>query len=317
MRQKGKAPDRSLPPPVSRPSYPTGLSAGTGAASSRAPTAPPPPGVQVTPDFSQIDFERLWAGRGRVTEVEGAILARALAREPPGRGLELGAGGGRLTPYFRAWSPDIVEVDATVSLLWRPTPVSPVEERRVGANVYHLPFASETFVAATLVRVFGFLTDPGAALREIHRVLRPRGVLLLSFEPHPSLGTLVDDLKVGLGPASDGPFSPMTFSGENVVPVRPSAYPAWSHTRKNLQRLAVLAGFSLEIEYPCGLEDLRGFRWLPASVFLCLSKALSRLGGFPTRFLLLRKSTLPPISAERMGHRTGPRSVPSPTTIET
>jgi SAM-dependent methyltransferase len=251
----------------------------------------------VTPDFSQIDFERLWRGRGRVTEVEGAILAQALASEPPGRGLELGAGGGRLTPHFLEWSRDIVATDATLSLLRWSSASSGAPPPRVGANVYHLPFRSEVFAAATLVRVFGFLSDPSAALREIHRVLRPGGLLVLSFEPHPSVGTLVDDLKVGLGPTSKGHFVPMTISRDSVVAVRPSAYPAWSHTRAYVRSLAEAAGYSLEAEYPCGLEDLAGFRRLPASLFLSLSRALSRAGGFPTRFIQLRKNDRPVASA--------------------
>jgi SAM-dependent methyltransferase len=295
MQEEGPATDRPTPTIVSRPSYPAGLSAGASPTLPPPASVVPPPGTQVTPDFSEINFQRLWAGRGRVTEVEGGILVRALTPESPGRGLELGAGGGRLTPYFRQWSRDTVSADATLSLLrWSPafqygTPP------RVGANVYRLPFRDETFAAATLVRVFGFLTDPGAALREIHRVLRPRGVLVLSFEPHPSLGSLLDDLKVSLGRSKDGgAFTPMTFSRETVVPVRPSAYPAWSHTRAHVRKLAEAAGFSLEAEYPCGLEDLAPLRRWPASVFQSLSRAFSRAGGFPSRFVLLRKRPGPP-----------------------
>ncbi len=291
MQEEGKTSHRTPPTEVARPSYPAGLSAGGGPAPLPPASALPLPGTQVTPDFSRINFERLWAGRGRVTEVEGAILARALAREPAGRGLELGAGAGRLTPYLAQWSRDIVAADATLPLLRGSPALLNDGLSRVGANVYHLPFDNEIFEVATLVRVFGFLTDPSAALREIHRVLRPGGVLVLSFEPHPSVGSFLDDLKVGLGRSRDGKFKSMTFSRESVVPVRPSAYPAWSHTRAHLRSLAEAAGFFLETEYPCGLEDFTGFRWLPTSVFLSLAHGFSRLGGFPTRFAVLRKAS--------------------------
>ena len=278
-----------LPPVVPEPSYPRGLGPGRRPGGIPPPAPVPAPGTQETPDFSRIDFDRLWAGRGKVTEVEGAILARAVAEAPPGRVVEVGAGGGRLTPYLARLGREVVSSDATLALLrsspWGGGRAAP----RIGANVYRLPFRDGEFAAATLVRVFGFLSDPSAALREIRRVLRTDGVLVLSFEPHPSLGSLVDDLKVGLARPTASPGSPRSFSREGVVPVRPSAYPAWSHTRSHLRALADEAGYRWETEFPCGLEDLAGLRRLPSSVFVGLSRALSGLGGFPTRIVLLRR----------------------------
>jgi SAM-dependent methyltransferase len=275
--------------PVSRPTYPSGLRLATARGSVPPTSHLPPPGTQATPDFSEIDFERLWAGRDKVTRVEGEILLRALAGEPPGRGLEIGAGGGRLTPYLARWSRDLVACDATLPLLRRSSSAQRPPAEPVGANVYHLPFEDETFAVATLVRVLGFLTDPIAALREIHRVLRTGGLLVVSFEPHPTASSLLDDLKVSFARRRGEAVRTMTFSRASVVPVRPSAYPAWSYSRGHLTGILERVGFLLEAEYPCGLEDLFGFRQLPTSVFLSLSPALSRMGGFPTRFLRVRK----------------------------
>lgn len=225
-----------------------------------------------------------------MTEVEGGILLEALRNVSAGRVLEVGTGGGRLTPYLLQWTKDVIASDATIPLMRHHSTAGRADVPRVGANVYHLPFAAGTFRAVTMVRVFGFLTDPPAALNEISRVLAPGGVLVLSVEPHPTLGSLVDDLKLGFSRA-DGPRNrPRTFSRDPVVPVRPSAYPAWSHTRAHVRRLAGEAGFVLESEFPCGLEDLAGFRRFPTSLLLSLSRALSRMGGFPSRFLVLRKS---------------------------
>lgn len=290
MAKAAEVSDGPERPKISRPTYPSGF--GTQLRRGGIPPAAsslPFPGRQETPDFSQIDFDRLWSGRGKVTEVEGAIIGLALAREPPGRGLEIGAGAGRLTPYLARWSNDLVASDATLSLLRRRPPFETSEAARVGANVYRLPFADGVFAVVTLVRVFGFLTDPEGALREVHRVLLPRGMVILSFAPHPSVGSLLDDLKVSFARSRDEPVTPMTFSRQSVVPVRPSAYPAWSHTRAHLRRVAEAAGFSLESDYPCGVEDFAGFRRLPVPVFVSLGRALSRLGGFPTRFVVLRK----------------------------
>lgn len=275
-----------------KPDHPAGLSASRRPGGIPPAVPPPRPGEQITPDFSSIDFDRLWAGRDKVTRVEGALLRRGLSFAPTGRALEIGSGGGRLTPFLARWSPEVIASDATPAHLSR-SPARTGAVHRVAANAYHLPFDDRTFAAVTLVRVLGFLTDPLAALREVHRVLLPGGILILSFEPHPSLGTVVSDLKVGLSGHSRRDFQPMTFAREDVVPVRPSAFPAWSRTRSEVERLARRAGLQVVADLPCGLEDLNPFRHAPARLFIALAPALSRLGGFPSRFLVLRKPTLP------------------------
>jgi len=235
-----------------------------------------------------------------VTQVERALLTEGLARAVPGRALEIGTGGGRLTPVLLGWSTEIVATDATFNLLRAAS--LPGERRipRVAANVYHLPFADGTFSVATMIRVYAFLSDPERALRELGRVLISDGVLVLSVEPHPSLGSLLDDLKVGLARTRDDEVPGMTFTRAPVVPVRPSAYPAWSPTRAFLGALVERSGFSVVQEFPCGLEDLAGLRRLPAAVFIGLSKALARLGGFSTRILVLRKKG-PPLTRPEGG----------------
>ncbi|MCI4358609.1 MAG: class I SAM-dependent methyltransferase [Thermoplasmata archaeon] len=238
-----------------------------------------------------------------MTQVEGALLIEGLRRAAAGRGLEIGSGSGRLTPFFLPWSAEVVATDATLSLLRALSLPQHPTFPRVAANVYHLPFSDGSFSAVTMFRVFAFLSDPGAALREIGRVLGPDGVVVLSVEPHPSLGSLLDDLKVGFARTrSEGPPT-MTFTREPVVPVRPSAYPAWSSTRAHVRALVEGAGFSVVDEFPCGLEDLVGFRRLPAPVFVGLAKTMSRLGGFPTRILVLRKRIARITGAMRDGIR--------------
>ncbi|HEV2165661.1 MAG TPA: class I SAM-dependent methyltransferase [Thermoplasmata archaeon] len=225
-----------------------------------------------------------------MTQVEAALLREGLNGAPLGRILEIGSGSGRLTAVLLARSPQVVASDATLPLLRRLVLPGLPPFPKVAANVFHLPFPDGSFAAVTMFRVFGFLPDPALALREIRRVLRPDGRLVLSVEPHPSWGSLVDDLKVGLARGPDDGPPRMTFSRAPIVPVRPSAYPSWSPSRARLRELVEAERFSLVADYPCGLEDFVGLRRLPPSIFLGMARALSRLGGFPTRILVLQRA---------------------------
>jgi ubiquinone/menaquinone biosynthesis C-methylase UbiE len=48
------------------------------------------------------------------------------------------------------------------------------------ADVYAMPFDDASFDAAYMITVIGEIPEPERALREIHRVLAPHGVLALS-----------------------------------------------------------------------------------------------------------------------------------------
>ncbi len=272
------------------------------------------------PDFSRLDFERLWRHRAKTTQVEAGVLEAALQGVDTSRMLEVGSGGGRLTPTLRAAAHEFVAADVTRAFVERLDHRSfdrPAAFRSV-ANVYRLPFADSTFTAAAMVRVYNFLEYPVAALQELRRVLVPGGCLVVSYEPRPSIGTLVSDVRMGLASQSTSGSS-TTFSRADLVEVRPSSFPAWAPTRARFARTLEAAGFRAVREFPTGLEDYRPFKWLPAPVFQTLAETYGgRLGGvFPSRFQLARafgpQGSAPPvedlataIACPDCGSRAGP-----------
>jgi ubiquinone/menaquinone biosynthesis C-methylase UbiE len=121
-------------------------------------------------------------------------LRRILEPSPGERVLEIGPGTGYYTLDLAEWvgaegAVDIFDLqqemlDHTIRRarergLWN---VSPTQ-----GDAQELPYEDDTFDAAVLVTVLGEIPDQGAALREIARVLRPRGRLIvgeLFGDPH-------------------------------------------------------------------------------------------------------------------------------------
>jgi SAM-dependent methyltransferase len=112
--------------------------------------------------------------------------------------LEVGCGDGRLLWAVAEARPQAalagVDTDATGVALaqsrMQQTGVSVVIQR---GSVHQLPFASDAFDVVLLADVVEHLVDPSAALLEILRVLKPKGVLVLST-PHRQPDFVWDEL---------------------------------------------------------------------------------------------------------------------------
>ena len=112
-----------------------------------------------------------------------APLARWLEREGGGaaglRVVDVGCGDKPYAPYFSAAS-EYVGVD----------PANATAE--VQARAEQLPFEDESFDLALCIQVLEHVDDPAAAIRELHRVVRPGGRVLASthgtYVYHPDPG---------------------------------------------------------------------------------------------------------------------------------
>ncbi len=112
---------------------------------------------------------------------------RPLRREVAGlaRGvvLEVGAGNGLNFAYYdpaRVERVEAIEPDATMLGYARERAASaPAPIHLVQASAERLPFADATFDSAVVTLVFCSVDDPLRGLREVRRVLKPGGALLM------------------------------------------------------------------------------------------------------------------------------------------
>lgn len=115
---------------------------------------------------------------------ERLLLDLFLAAGPGPEVLNGGAGQGTLSRRLAELGFQVTSTDVspeTVELLQRAT------GRAYKADLTSLPFEDESFDAAVLAEVLEHIEDDQLALSEVHRVLRPGGVLALSVPANPRL----------------------------------------------------------------------------------------------------------------------------------
>ncbi len=115
-----------------------------------------------------------------------AAAWKRLCLRPRDRVLEVGFGNGKLIQALLAVQPDLaytgIEMSETMMAEAKAFNRALLEARRIDlrlASVEALPFADAAFDRAVAVNTFYFVQDPARALAELHRVLRPEGVLVV------------------------------------------------------------------------------------------------------------------------------------------
>jgi ubiquinone/menaquinone biosynthesis C-methylase UbiE len=111
-----------------------------------------------------------------------------------GLGLEIGAGIGANFSYYPKGA-DIVAIDVSLPMLRRAQGKTRLARTPlVACDAQALPFADATFDWMAETLVFCEVPDPVAGLREIRRVLKPDGVLVMLEHVRPAgwLGRVAD-----------------------------------------------------------------------------------------------------------------------------
>ena len=101
---------------------------------------------------------------------------------PGARVLEVGCGGGRNTRYLSGAGLEVVALDVASEPLLL---IGGCCDRVRATADFHLPFASSSFDGALDSYAFTFVAERRLYAREMHRVLKPSGLLLLEFDAEP------------------------------------------------------------------------------------------------------------------------------------
>lgn len=217
------------------------------------------------------------------------MLAEALGTVRFDRVLDVGCGSGRFLPVFGAQATEYVGIDVQSGVI-------NVARGKAGtmhglafakADARILPFRDASFSAVTMIRVYHRLESPSDVLREIARVLKPGGTLIITVTPNPSVATLVRDIWTRLSNPYE--ISLSTFSRKSRISLTSGTNPAFVETiRLTRSRLTDLH-FHIIRELGCGYEELPAFRGLPANLWIRIGKSLKASPLFPCVFVIARR----------------------------
>jgi SAM-dependent methyltransferase len=274
-----------------------------GAMNRRRSTEPPlDPSAERVVDYRNYNFRAVWFGRAAVDRFDRALLDLALQEMDGRRTLEIGTGFGRLSPQILRGGGEYVGTDFDLGGL-RDTRASTVglalqnpHSTWLAANVYHLPFATGSFSSVNLVRVHHHLADPGAAMKEIARVLAPGGTALITYSPRSGLRSFVHDVRVVFGRPKVANDRFLLFARGDHILVRDRPLNRYITGQRRFQRDLNEAGLKAVRSYG-GVETLAA-RLFPLTFALAGSQAWPAAPVFSDRWVVARKeggpSELPP-----------------------
>ncbi|MFC1727120.1 class I SAM-dependent methyltransferase [Patescibacteria group bacterium] len=147
--------------------------------------------------YDSYNYSQYWRGREYENLAEEKALKRLLKNIPPGKSLiDIGAGFGRHTQVYLSKFQKIVLIDASSKLL----ELAKKKFRRYpqisykNARIEKIPFKSNQFDVALVIRVSHHLPSLEKPFKEISRILKPQGFLILEFANKTNLKRTIKSL---------------------------------------------------------------------------------------------------------------------------
>ena len=135
-------------------------------------------------DDSAYNYQKYWFERQYENESEKICLKRLFKLIPQKQTLaDIGGGFGRLVPEYANEFSQCLLVDPSERLLKEAQQLCrKYKNLKIKKGfVENLPIENQQFDVALLIRTFHHLEDPQKAIKEIYRILKPNGFLILEF----------------------------------------------------------------------------------------------------------------------------------------
>jgi len=135
-------------------------------------------------DYEGSDYQSsFWdTGERKYEDMAEAIALKHMLPTAGNLMLELGAGAGRNTPRYKNYHQIVVLDYSTTQLEQARKRLGDAKKYiYVAADIYRLPFKSELFDGATMIRTLHHMREPKQALAQVERCLTPGAVFILEY----------------------------------------------------------------------------------------------------------------------------------------
>ena len=243
--------------------------------------------------YDGYDYSDFWKGRDYEDQADKIAVSRlfSLVKGPHHKFIDVGAGKGRMAPlYENTWDKFVLFDSSRQQLeIAEKDIIHPDKAEFVVGTLEKMPFPDASFNAALCLRAFHYVVDAAAVVKEIGRILKPEGYLILEI---PNKLHFKNRLGALLGKNSQNIFSADPI---NIATKGDSIF--LNHNPKTILKL--LEANNLRVIETLSVSNFRsGFlkKALPISALLKLEKltqkVLAPLWFGPSSYFLVRKSKL-------------------------
>jgi len=242
-------------------------------------------------DDPQYSYSQYWKGRDYEHLSEVIAINSLLVDKKFTSSVDIGGGFGRLTPFISKHSKKTVVVEPSNKLRFQASKnLHPLPNIRVlpgTAQATTLPNSSQDL--AMFIRVIHHLPDPLPAFNEIHRILKPGGLLILEFANSHHFKARIQSWITGQ------PILLVPIEKRSQINIKRHTIPFVNHSPQTIIKLLNKTGFSVINQL--SVSNFRSpliKQVIPQPTLLGLEKSLQSLLGKiffgPSIFLLAQKT---------------------------
>lgn len=235
-------------------------------------------------DDAEFSYLNYWKGRDYEHAAEVIAIRRLLGKRHFSSGVDIGGGYGRLAPTLLRFCNQLTIVEP--SSKQRKLAPQSVKIFSGTSDSTGLPDSSSDFVS--IIRVMHHLPDPRPTLKEIHRLLKPNGFLLLEFANSLNIKSRIVSFFSGQ------PISSLPLERRRASNIRRGSIPFVNHHPQSVLKALSLSHFvTLRTLSVSNFRSPFLKKILPLPLLLILESVaqitLSRLYFGPSIFIMAKK----------------------------